>query len=296
MTGNGERINARAGDADYKTVTGELGFRYSLINQGFDVDTVSLRNGPIDTGLTALVIADPKTAFTDADLVKIRQYISGGGNLVIAGEPGGQNRLNVGESNGQNLLNPIVKDLGVTFTGDRLIRKSQDFAPDFVLASFSPEGDAFGQNAFLRKEKGIVSMPGVTGISSMPGAAAPPGSANSFHSFPLLVSNAVPVAVALTRKIGPKEQRIMIIGDADFMSTAEMQRHSPMTNNFDFITGLFSWPDYGEFPVDASRLKTFDGININRDGILLVRIVFFCILPLLLLAGGTILLITRKRR
>jgi ABC-2 type transport system permease protein len=326
LTGNGERINARAGDADYKTVTQELGFRYSLINQGFDVDTVSttsltsLTTNPrtLDTSLTTLVIADPKTAFADSDLAKIKQYISAGGNLIIAGEPGRQ-----------ALLNPIVQDLGLTFTGDRLICKSQDFAPDFVLAKFSPAGDAFGQNASLRKEHGIVSMPGATSIAPLPGSAgiaplpatgiasapstgiasapstgiasAPAtGIAStpttSFHTLPLLVSDSNTLAVAMTRKIGPKEQRIIIIGDADFMSTAEMQRHSPQTNNFDFITELFSWLDNGEFPVDATRPKTSDAININRDGISLVRIVFFCILPLLLLAGGTILLITRKRR
>jgi ABC-2 type transport system permease protein len=281
LTGNGERINARAGDADYKTVTQELGFRYSLINQGFDVDTVSTANL---TASTTLVIADPKTEFTNADLLKIKQYIAAGGNLIIAGEPGRQ-----------PLLNPIVQDLGLTFTGDRLIRKSEDYAPDFVLARFSPAGDAFGQDAMLRKEHGIVSMPGATGLSqATTGLAASP--AASFQTVPLLVSDSIPLAFALTRKVGSGEQRILVVGDADFMSTAEMQRHSPLTNNFDFITELFSWLNYGEFPVDASRPKTSDAININRDGISLVRIVFFCILPLLLVAGGTILLITRKRR
>jgi ABC-2 type transport system permease protein len=88
----------------------------------------------------------------------------------------------------------------------------------------------------------------------------------------------------------------MIVGDADFMSTAEMVRHTPKTANFDFTTELFSWLNYGAFPVDTSRPKTFDAININRDGILLVRIVFFCILPLLLLTYGTLLLVIRKRR
>ena len=276
LTGNGERTNARAGDADYKTLTEELGFRNSLINQGFDVDTVSVSAGAIDTGLTALVIADPKTAFTEVDLVKIKQYIASGGNLLIAAEP-----------DRQGLLNPIVKDLGVAFAPGRLTQKSEDFAPDFVLAHFSAEADAFSvQLASLRKERGIVAMPGVTGVEY----------GGSRDIVPLLVSGPVPVAVALTRKTGLKEQRIMIVGDADFMSTAEMVRHIPRTANFDFTTELFSWLNYGAFPVNTSRPKTFDAININRDGILVARIVFFCILPLLLLIYGTVLLVFRKRR
>jgi ABC-2 type transport system permease protein len=293
LTGNGERINSRAGDADYKTVTEELGFRNSLINQGFDVDTVSLSGPVIDTGLSALVIADPKSAFSEADLAKIKQYITGGGNLLIAGEP-----------NRQGLLNPIVKDLGITFGEERLTQKSEDFSPDFVLSHFSPEADGFSaQLAALRKGRGIVATPGVTGLE-FGGSWDSSLQSGTFRTVPILVAAstpaagpvAIPVAVALTRRVGSKEQRIMIVGDADFMSTAEMVRHTPKTANFDFTTELFSWLNYGAFPVDTSRPKTFDAININRDGILLVRIVFFCILPLLLLTYGTLLLVIRKRR
>jgi ABC-2 type transport system permease protein len=263
VTGNGERINSRAGDADYKTITEELGFRNSLINQGFDVDTVS--PGFIDTGLTALVIADPKTAFTSSDLAKIKQYLACGGNLLVASEP-----------DRQDLLNPLLMDLGASFAPGRLTGLSQDFAPDFVLARFSPSG-----RGVLGQLSGVVAMPGVTSVQG---------------GVPLLVSASVPVAVALTRKVGLKEQRIAIVGDADFMSTAEMVRHIPRTANFDFTTGLFSWLSNGEFPVNTNRPKTFDAININRDGILVVRIVFFCLLPVLLLTYGTLLLILRKRR
>jgi ABC-2 type transport system permease protein len=310
LTGNGERTNARAGDADYKTVTQELGFRYALINQGFDIDTVSLSSGSgsgrdsvagsgrgggsaIDTGLTALVIADPKTAFTAPGLEKIKQYVVAGGNLLIAAEP-----------DHQGLLNPVVKDLGVTFAEGRLTQKSQDFAPDFVLAHFSPAADGFSaQLASLRKEGDIVATPGVTGLefgdtrdSALPRAPSSDTRDSAFHIVPLLVDGPIPVAIALTRKIGSKEQRIVIAGDADFMSTAEMVRHTPRTANFDFTTALFSWLDYGVYPVDTSRPKTYDAININRDGILLARIAFFCVLPLLLLAWGTLLLVIRKRR
>jgi ABC-2 type transport system permease protein len=207
---------------------------------------------------------------------------------VIAGEP-----------DRQGLLNPIVKDLGVAFAPGRLTQKSEDFSPDFVLSHFSPEADRVSVHfASLRKERGMVAMPGVTGVEYS-------GSRDSaFRIVPILVAAsaqasgpaAMPVAVALTRHVGSKEQRIMIVGDADFMSTAEMVRHIPRTANFDFTTELFSWLNYGVFPVNTSRPKTFDAININRDGILVARIVFFCILPLLLLIYGTVLLVFRKRR
>jgi ABC-2 type transport system permease protein len=105
-----------------------------------------------------------------------------------------------------------------------------------------------------------------------------------------------PLALALTRKLAGREQRIMVVGDADFMSNAEMDRHVPRTENFDFITGVLRWLDDDRFPVDTRRPKTGDILNMGRDAILLVRVVFFGILPLLLALGGTILLVSRKRR
>jgi ABC-2 type transport system permease protein len=308
LTGNNERSNFKAGDADYKMVTSELTFRYSLINQGFDVDSVSLQNGDMDTSWKALVIADPKIKFSEPDLEKIKRYIGAGGNVLIVGEPGRQ-----------DLLNPVVADLGVRFMAGRLIQRSQDFAPDFVLSGFSEGADrCIPGLKLLRQSNAVVSTSGVTALQYNRHDSL-------FHICPLLVSNeadtwnrpgsldadsgnvsydpahgdkkaAFPLALALTREIGGKEQRIMIVGDADFMSNAEMAREAPKTKNFDFITDIFSWLNYGRFPIDTSRPKMVDVININRNGMLLTRIVFFCALPILLLAAGASLLIIRKRR
>jgi ABC-2 type transport system permease protein len=287
LTGNDERSNTRAGDADYKTVTNELGFRHSLINQGFDVDTVSLSDSAAAAAAalagngaatwTALVIADPKRTFTPEELEKVRQYIAAGGNLLITGEPARR-----------SVLNPLLHELGVNLTDRQLLRRSPDFAPDFIVAGFAPTADRLSLDfKALRQTNAIISMPGVAALQY---------DHNDFTGRPVLVSDSATLALALTRKIGGREQRIMVVGDADFMSTAEMDRHAPKTENFDFITDIFSWLNDGRFPVDTIRPKTADILNMDRDGVLLVRVVFFGILPLLLIIGGTTLLVSRKRR
>ena len=60
LTGDGERKTIKKGDREYKTVTTEKTFRYALINQGFDVDTLSLGTQDIPDNINALVLADPQ--------------------------------------------------------------------------------------------------------------------------------------------------------------------------------------------------------------------------------------------
>jgi len=279
LTGNGERSKDKAGDADYKTATGELTFRYSLINQGFNLDTVMLQKQSIPKSTSILVIADPTVQFSKSDLDKIKAYISDGGNLLLAGEPGKP-----------GILNPLMQVFGVQIRPDTIKEQSRDFAPDFLLASFTDKAAAsFSKFKFFKADNEMVSMPKA--------AALVLGGANDFNVVPLLAAkNKMPVAVALTRKTGKKEQRIMITGDADFMSSAEFYRGRPSTKNFEFMTEIFSWFNYGEFPVDTYRPKSKDLITNDVNGLLLIRTFFFGILPVSLLIAGASLLIYRKRR
>jgi ABC-2 type transport system permease protein len=317
LTGNNERSNYKAGDADYRIVTNGITFRHSLVNQGFDVDTVSADGSDLDTTWTALVIADPKIKFTAFELAKIDHYIALGGNMLIMGEPGRQ-----------GVLDPLLSSLGVEFMAGRLVRPGTDFAADFVLSGLAAGADSCDHDfKSLRLANAVISMPGAMAVSYTPHyplfTIRPVLVSSSgdtwLRSAPLPVDSGdisygsgdrrgvFPVALALTRTVpgggpgegrpgGGREQRIMVVGDADFMSNAEMDRHVPRTENFDFFTGVFRWLDNDRFPVDTSRPKTGDVLNMGRDAVLLVRVVFFGLLPLLLALGGTILLVSRKRR
>jgi ABC-2 type transport system permease protein len=102
-------------------------------------------------------------------------------------------------------------------------------------------------------------------------------------------------AVSLTRKINNKEQRIIVAGDADFISNSEMGRFG--TANFIFSTAIFSWLSASEFPIDGSRPPAKDkriNVTLKQAGVL--RIVYVWIVPAILLVFGAILLIRRKRK
>ncbi|MNL27158.1 hypothetical protein D3C87_1487290 [compost metagenome] len=111
------------------------------------------------------------------------------------------------------------------------------------------------------------------------------------------IKKSFPTAVSLTRKINGKEQRIVVTGDADFMSNTELKRTVPAVGNFVFSTGVFSWLSYGEFPIARYRPKVRDTVLlVSKDQVKVIRFIFVWVIPGILLATGAILLIRRKRK
>jgi ABC-2 type transport system permease protein len=72
-----------------KTTAVGPGFRYSLINQGFDVVELNA-NAAIPAEVSILLIADPRSTLTTTEQVNIQAFVNRGGNMFIAGEPGKQ--------------------------------------------------------------------------------------------------------------------------------------------------------------------------------------------------------------
>jgi ABC-2 type transport system permease protein len=308
LTGDLERSIDKIGERNYKTLTTQTTFRYALVNQGFDVDTVSLATQDIPADISTLVIADPKTSLSAEALSKIQAYLDKGGNLLIAGEPGKQ-----------AILNPLLQKLGVQLMEGAIVQQSKEFSPDLVLPYITSTAAGFSKQVMKGfKDSVNVSMPGATGLVYADTGAfeiKPLLTTDEQHSWikkdKLVVDSAdilfsaangdvrksVPTALGLTRKINGKEQRIVVTGDADFMSNVELGRNNIRVANFSFNTALFSWLSYGEFPIDTSRPDAKDKrVNVSVDQVEVFKIIFVWILPGVLLAFATILLIRRKRK
>lgn len=308
LTGDLERSIDKIGDRNYKALTTWVSFRYALINQGFDVDTVSLANEDIPADISTLVIADPRTSLSAEALSKIQAYVDKGGNLLITGEPGKQ-----------AILNPLLQRLGVRLMDETIVQQSRDFSPDLAMPFITPAAAAFTKQVMRRFNDSVpVSMPGATGLAYT--------ELGAFEIKPLLMTDAqrswvrkdklvadsaeivfsaangdirtsVPTALSLTRKINGKEQRIVVTGDADFMSNGELARKNIQVANFAFSSAVFSWLSYGEFPIDASRPAAKDKrLKVNADQVEAFKIILVWVLPALLLIFAAILLIRRKRK
>jgi ABC-2 type transport system permease protein len=307
-TGHRERDITRTGDNDYEVSTNEIAFRYSLLNQGFDIRSVSLAGPMLRKQVDVLVIADPLTAYTSGELTNLADYINEGGNLLIAGEPGSQ-----------AILNPVLSLAGVEMGDGMLVQKSLNFEPSFVLSGLATKNwlQIAGNAEYLNKDSAFVTTPTVAPLKILPNSP--------FRELPILVTQAAntwlipdlqvdktkeltdvrknedkksyPVALALRRAIPRGEQRIFAIADADFMNNAESRRRTPRSINFAFVTELFKWFSDGEFPIDTTRPEPQDNrILMNSTQLTWIRWAWMGILPSLIALSVSWTLIARKRR
>lgn len=304
LSGNGERSADRISDGDYKIITKGLNVRGSLINAGFDVVNISLDSVPeIPNDLEVLVIADPKASYTLAQVEQIKKYIAAGGNLMVAGEPGRQ-----------SLLNPLLAEMGVQFAPGTLLQESENYSLDLVQAKFTPQAEELGFGFY---EKAVVAMPGATQLVLQPNGrySITPllytdnqTTWNKQGDFNLSVDKvsfdpanearvAAPVAAALQRELHGKLQKILVLGDADVMSNAELNRNNINTVNAHFALRAFKWFTDGEYPVDTSRPKSIDDkVLVSRGGIGWMKASVLGAIPLLLGLWGAALLLIRKRQ
>ncbi|MBR9853359.1 MAG: ABC transporter permease subunit [Algicola sp.] len=107
----------------------------------------------------------------------------------------------------------------------------------------------------------------------------------------------VTVSMALSREIKGKEQKIIVSGDADFLSNAELSRFNLRTGNFSLGTQIFKWFANGEFPVDITRPEAIDNtITVDQKDLSWIKIVLMGVLPLLVAVSGATILMKRKRK
>ena len=200
-----------------------------------------------------------------------------------------------------------------------LMQQSRDFSPDLVTGYFTTSAAATDKNyKLLWADSARVSVPGAVGVQY--------NSKGVYHIIPLLATDAkkswnklselnqdtgyvqfdaaagdkkmsVPVTLAVTQNSGGREQRIIVMGDADWMSAAELSRYNMRVANFPFLTEVFKWLTYDQYPVDVSRPLSADNkLTIGKEGVTMLKIIFLGLLPVLLFLSGVIILIIRKRR
>jgi ABC-2 type transport system permease protein len=277
-----------------RTLTSNITFRNSLVNQGFDVETLSLKDQNIPRDISALVIADPETDFEPEVLEKIRKYIADGGNLMITGEPGKK-----------AIIAPLIQPMGVEMLDGTIVQPAKNHSPDLALTYMTPA--AAGLSKLVRnayEDSLTIAMQGVTGFSYTQGGM--------YRIGPLLMTDpsrswmaadtsksgpAIPTALSLVRNINGHEQRIVITGDADFLKILNLRSQHIDVANYIFDTSLFGWLSNGKFPIDTTLPNSKDDhFNIGESGVLVLKYVVLGVLPALLLMFCVVLLKRRKKK
>ena len=307
VNGELERSIYKTGEREYAFHTASRAGRGTLANTGFDVDTINLSAQDITPDITAVVLADPKMELSPQVSGKLRDYVNRGGNMLIAGEPGKQ-----------QVLNPFLAQWGIQLMNGQLVQPSADETPDKIVAYVKAAGASLSPALSWINSKDVTD----TATVLMQGATALAHAGSSaFAVKPLLMTlpgkawlkkgalvidsvlppfnpqegdvkaSSFPAAIQLSRQIKGNEQRMIICGDADFASN---MRLGP---NAYFLMPFYSWLAYNQFPIYTPRPSPEDLLlRIGERAARIQQIVYVWILPCLLLAAGTILLIRRKRK
>lgn len=303
------------------TKVGEREYRFSIImkqksdgpaNLGFDFDTVCLDKQDIPQGITALVMADPKTALSATTQHKLKEYIDQGGNLILMGEPGKQ-----------QVLNPVLKYLGVEMLDGSLVEPTYDEMPQMVNPYYTPttinlsdenglKAAKFALNNKFSKDTSTMLMPGVAALSH--------SDSNGFVIEPLMltketktwikkgklvvdsaaviyspkegdIKGSFPTGLQLNRTVGKKQQHIAIFGDADFISNKRVLNGEVLNKS------VYYWMTENQFPVYTPRPDPKD-ILMSVSGSTAKMFSLFTLwgLPSLLLIAAIVLLVRRKRK
>ena len=295
VMGHGERSYHGNTDKDFNMAMVVPTYRDAIIQHGFDFQDIDLASQGIPSGTSILVIADPISPYTEAELAKIKEYLDQGGNAIILGDP-----------ENMESLQPLVQHLGIEFINGVLQQQSDDFAPDFILADFAQEAIIVSNNSkeFIDTKK-KVSMPsamplknnGTAGFTVNPYLEVFSGNTQLQRDSLNMGPIAAPVALALSRTKNNKEQRIFVVGDADFLSNMEITRDlNDSTCNNKIVEQIFGWLTHNEFPVDVDRPKQPDSrLKIGNAGFKINKIVLIGVLPIIILLMGAAIIIKRKK-
>jgi ABC-2 type transport system permease protein len=308
ITGHYERSPWRNGEREFGSHTNYKVDKLTLINLGVNTDTVSLLQSDIPDSTNLLVIADPRSALNYDEQQKVMQYLNKGGNAIFYAEPGKQqmlnpilNQMSVNIDSGI-LVSPRKHKEGATFKGlmnregnymarEKMMQLYQQFGKIGASASFSGSSTV----SFLEKD-GFKIEPIVT-VRGNKNTWMEKGVFVSDSAAPLFVADEgdlrkeeYVLAVKMSRKINNKEQRIVVAGDADFMSPDQM-------NGMSIGTGLYSWLLNNEYPVYTKLIFPTDTrLTIGKSAGRIIWYVYVYIIPGLLLALGAIIIIRRIRK
>jgi len=278
LTGHGERSPTGMANFDL----GLLGTQ--LLQRDIKVQPLNLAElTTIPSNISVLVLATPRVALLSGEILLLQTYLNQGGNLLLLTDPD------------EHYLSALEQQLGVGKLAGTVIDES---------------GKLYGldkQNFALVSQ--YLSHPITQGLQTMTvyPTAAPLmiTQKTTFQTAALFQSGAetwtnanpkkgaLPLAYALTREIVGKQQRVVIVGDGDFLSNTFVGN----VGNMEMGLRIFNWLTHDDDFVDIP-IKVAPGRSLQLSPLLLGSLssFFLLVLPLLLIITGFVINYQRKRR
>lgn len=262
-----------------------------------------IRTPTIPENTSMLVIAAPQSALLPGEVDLLRQYIADGGNLLWLQDPG--------ELHG---LKPLADEFGIRFVDGIIVDANQQ-----VRQLMGIEHPAivpvvnYGLHKATRDLKSQTLFPFAVGIDISTDTDA------GWISEPLLVTlprtwaeagglgngnvdfdeqqgdrlGPLTLGVALHREHQDRQQRVVVIGDSDFIANSYVGNGQ----NLDLALNVFNWLSEDDDLISITVRGAPDKqLNLGYASLIAISFGFLLVLPLGLLACGFTIWFKRRRR
>ena len=291
LSGHGER--KLDGMANYDL--GEFGKQLGANGFGSQVLNLAIAQN-IPTNTSMLVIASPQTDLMTGEVDKLLEYVDRGGNLLWL----------VDQESLRGLL-PLTEKLRLTLTPGVVVdpQAEQLKAPiTFALSA------SYGQHVVTNNFDIITVFPfarqitfneneewrGVSLIEVAPQGWVETGELDEgevTYDQTEDVLGPVSIAVALTRTMNDREQRVVVVGSGHFLANAYLGNGG----NLDFGINLINWLAGDEALITIQPRATLDNqLVLSETALTAIVICFLIVLPVVFLLSGFVIRWRRLRR
>jgi len=293
LSGHGERNPSGHANFDYGLFANELK------KKGINSQTINLIDSPsIPINTSLLIIADPQTTLLKGEVSLIKDYLAKGRPLLLLGEP-----------NHSNIIKPLTEWLGIELLPGTVVdATTQLFGiddPTFALVTEYPHHLA------TQHLQATSLFPGTTGLAINPDGPytthpllstlerswTETGSIEGHIQFdPHTDEKQGPITIgyALSKNDSSgKEQRLAVLGDADFISNSFLGNGA----NLDLGLSLIQWLNHNDTLIEIPAKTALDTtLDINETWSLIFGLGFLFVLPAVFILCGLVIWLKRKKR
>ncbi len=290
LAGHGERRPDMQANHDFSTWTAQLRAR------GVKTRALSLADHPqIPQNTAVLVIAAPQVKLLAGEVKRVEEYVARGGNLLWLAEPGSLQGLELlAEMFDLEFAAGVIVDPEsqiVTGNDPRFVvvgrYGNHPAVQDMQLMTLFPTAAAVRANAAAGWQNEVL-------LDTGPAAwveAGPVGPNLRFDKGDD-VRGPVNIGVALTRELEKREQRVAVLGDADFLSNTFLGNGG----NVDLGNNLINWLTADDSFISVpARMAPDMSLALSRSMQVTIALTFLVVLPLVFIGGGAFVWWRRRR-
>lgn len=304
LSGHGERNPGGLANHDLGNFGAELG------RKGLKVQTLNLSQNPqIPDNTSLLVVASPRVNLLPGEIDILRHYLDQGGNLLWLTDPGEHSGMDgIAEYLGISFLPGIIVDATTQLFGIQ--------NPDFVLVPEYPAHPVtrelrtmtlFPHTLALEWDRREVweGQPLLSSQSRAWTETGPMAGDIGYDAGSDERAGPLDIAFALTRphdSVDPeagaesaesREQRVMVVGDGDFISNAYLGNGG----NLDLGLNMMSWLSNDDSFIAIRATSAPDqSLNLSSTAQAIIGLGFLFAVPLGLLGSGVFIWLRRRKR